>query len=106
MAIIQMISQGKSLSGLPSHIEVSPEEATQLIEEINSQREQKETQHHRYKFLSGVVDLRLSVLGRELSKDEKLHLLADWTAERMSITFDGITIKVVIVTNNDKHYHY
>lgn len=105
MAIIDMITKGKVLGGLPSHVEVSPEEATALIEEINSLREQKETQHQRYKFLAGTADARLTVLGRELTKEEKLNLLADWTAEKMTILFDGVSIRVVIVTDSDKKYH-
>lgn len=105
MAIVDMIAKGKQLGGLPSHIEVSPEEATMLIDEINSLREQKETQHQRYKFLTGAADARLTMLGRELSKEEKLQLLADWTAEKMTILFDGVKIRVVIVADKDKPYH-
>jgi hypothetical protein len=105
MAIIQMINQGKQLGGLPSHVEISADEATLIVEEINALREQKETQHQRYKFLRGEADARLSVLSRELSKDEKLQLLADWTSEKLAITFDGVQLKVVIVADKDKKYH-
>ena len=105
MMIIQMISQGKNLGGLPSHVEISAEEATSIIDEINSLREQKETQHQRYKFSTGGIDARLSVLSRELTKEEKLQLLADWTAGKMTITFDGVQLKVVIVADKDKKYH-
>jgi hypothetical protein len=105
MAIVDMITKGKTLGGLPSHVEVSPEEATNLIEEINSLRELKETQHQRYKFQTNGADARLTVLGRELSKEEKLQLLADWTKGTMTITFDGVPLRVVIVADKDKPYH-
>lgn len=106
MAIIDMITKGKQLGGLPSHIEISPEEATALINEINFLRESKETQHQRYKFMAGIADARLSILGRELTKEEKLQLLADWTSGKMSITFDGVELRVVItIADKEKKYH-
>lgn len=105
MAIIQMIKQGQTLGGLPSHIEISADEATHLIDEVNNLRELKDTQHQRYKFFAGPVDTRLTILGRELSREEKLQLLADWTSEKNTITFDGIPIRVVIVADKDKKYH-
>ncbi len=105
MQIISMISQGKKLGGLPSHIELSPEEATLIIDEINSLRKDKETQHQRYKFTTNGVDSRLMVLGRDLTKDEKLQLLADWTEGKLTITFDSVELRVIIVAKADAAYH-
>lgn len=105
MALIQMINQGKQLGGIPSCILVSSDEASQIIDEINSLREQKETQHERYKFQHGSADARLTVLARELSKDEKRHLLDDWAEGKLTITFDDIILNVVILEEKNKQYH-
>lgn len=105
MAIIDMITKGKAHGGLPSHIEISAEEATQIIDEINSLRSLKETQHNRYKFTTSGIDARLSLLSKELSKEEKLQILADWTAGKLTITFDSVVLSVVLVSNANQKYH-
>ena len=105
MQIINMIEQGQKLGGLPAHIELSPEEATLLIDEVNTLRSQKDTQHQRYNIQMGGIVARLKLIGRELSKEEKLQLLADWTSGKMTIAFDGVELRIVIVADKDKQYH-
>jgi len=96
-AIISMIQKGKSHGGLPSVIEVSVDEAQSIIEEINSLRNTKDTQHSRYVFLFNNADARLSFLSRELTDDDKFKLLTDWTKKELVVKFDLIPIEIVIV---------
>lgn len=95
-AIISMIEKGKSHGGLPSCIEVTVDEAQSIIDEINSLRDLKDTQHNRFKFSRGVVDSRLSFIGKDLSDDERFELLTDWTKQLIEVTFDGIPLKVTM----------
>lgn len=104
-AIISMIEKGKSHGGLPLCIEISVEEGQSIIHEINSLRSIPDTQHLRYKFKRGVVDTRLSFIGKDLSRDERFELLTEWTEGKICITFDGIPLQIVIVEAPEGHVY-
>lgn len=104
-AIISMIEKGKAHGGLPSCIEMSVEEAQCIVDEVNSLRGVVDTQHNRYKFVRGSVDARLSFTSKELTPDERFQLLADWTEQLLSVTFDGIPLKIVIVEAEAGHVY-
>ena len=106
MQIINLIERGKTLGGLPSRLDISVEEAVQLINEINSLRSQPDTQHSRYKFLQGDVDARLAFTGRELSTEEKFNLLTDWTSGKLSVTFDGVPIQILVEIDEKEHRNF
>jgi hypothetical protein len=95
-AIISMIEKGKSHGGLPSCIELTVEEAQSIIEEVNSLRSTKDTQHQRYLFAFNNADARLAFLSKELSDEEKFKLLTEWTEGKLTVSFDTIPLKIVI----------
>ncbi len=96
MQVINLIEKGKQLGGLPSRLDVSVDEALQIINEINSLRAENDTQHNRYRFMRNGVDARLAFTSRELTKEEKFELLTDWTSGRIVVTFDEVPIQILV----------
>lgn len=101
-----MLEQGKSHGGIPDCIELSPDEAMMLIDEINAVSSDHDAQLHRYKFVTdNDIDARLSFRSNRLTDEQKLNIVADWTKRRMNVSFDGVPLRVIIVADCNKKYH-
>lgn len=106
MQIINMMEKGRQLGGLPSRLDISVEEATQIINEINTLRSESDSQHNRYKFTNNEADARLAFTGRELSDSEKFNLLTEWTKGNVAVSFDGVPVQVLVEIPAKEQQHY
>lgn len=106
MMLISMLDKGKALGGMPDVIELSVDEAIMIVNEINALRaEQHSAQLHLYKFTTdGNIDARM-MFNKDLNDQEKFDIVTNWTKGRLTVAFDGVPLRIIIVADENKKYH-
>jgi hypothetical protein len=100
MALNKMIEDGKRLGGMPSHIEVSPNEAIELFSEI------RRLSPPGFVITSKEgASCKLLLIAKDLTEFEMAGYLSKWKQGEWKVEFSKITVVVIDPPPQTMHLH-
>lgn len=100
MSLTKMIEDGNRLGGMPSHIEVSPNEAKEIFNELRKLNPANYTITSKES-----VSCKLLLQVKELSDFELTGYLAKWKEGEWKVEYKKIPVYVIDPTPTTMHLH-
>lgn len=105
LGLQSMIDQANKVGGIPSHIELSSQEATNLIEELCFVLKEVPSSLAAFRFILNEQILNFERLRKLSPLNTDAEIVSQWKNKKLSISFMRIELIIVDVTSDNEKYH-
>lgn len=103
LGLQSMVDQANKIGGIPSHIEISTDEAKNLIEELSYVLKEVPSSLASFRFVIREQIITFDRLRNQFLKTE--DLVSHWRDKSLLVSFMRIDLIIVDVTTDNEKYH-